>query len=288
MMDDIKLYWLVTASTREYQAIAQGLGSQNRHNTPAGQPQTFHFPGFSLLLVHTGMGSQATSEKLAHLLASTPCSGLISVGYCGALQPGLRTADVVLYSECGPIERNHTVRIWFRPSFMLLSVLDSCLRLGGVQPRVQRAVSCASLVTGADQKKQLGERTGAGVVDMESSTIFQFAHRCGVPRAAIRVVLDEMAQSIDGIQAFLDAKGQFTSDTSRKLMLHAPGLALKLKDLDRRASRTLTAVGAALQKRMLEAQMRPMLSGVAAGIGSKRAGSARAPVQQTRWMESSV
>jgi len=287
-MDDNKFYWLVTASTRESQAIAQGLGSQYRHGKPAGHLQIFHYPGFSLLLVDTGMGSQATNEKLVQLLGSTPCSGLISIGYCGAIKPGLRTGDVVLYSECGPVERNRTVRIWFRPSFMLLSVLDSCLRRGGIQPRMQRAVTSPSLVAGVDQKKQLGESSGAGVVDMESSMIFQLAHRCGIPRAAIRVVLDEVSQPIDGIQEFLDAKGQFTAETSRKLMLHAPGLALRLKDLDRQASRVLTAVGAALQSKFLEAQVGPLLTGVTAGAGSKRSRSTEAPVQQTRWMESSV
>jgi nucleoside phosphorylase len=287
-MDDNRLFWLVTASSREHQAISQGLSSQRHNRLPAGQPQTFHFSGFSLLLVYTGMGPEATTGRLLQLLDCTPCAGLISIGYCGALQQGLHTGDVILYSECGPLERNYAVRIWFRPSLVLLSVLDSCLRAKDLKPRIRRAVSSPSLVAGTVEKKRLGERTGAGVVDMESSTVFQLAHRWGVPRAAIRVVLDEMAQPLDGIQAFLDPKGQFTSDTIRKLLLHAPGLAMRLKDLDRKAARTLTAVAAALPPKLLEAQTGSLIAASAEGTGTKQPKTDQVPAQLARWMDSRV
>jgi adenosylhomocysteine nucleosidase len=287
-MDDIQLYWLVTASAREYQALAQGLGSQHRDRPVAGQPQRFHFPGFSVLLIYTGMGHQATTGKLVHLLESTPCSGLISVGYCGALKPGLRTGDVILYSECGPLERQRSVRIWFRPSFLLLSVLDSSLRLGGMQPRMQRAISSPAIITRVDQKKQLGELTGAGVVDMESSTIFELAHRCGVSRAAIRVVLDEMAQPLDGIEAFLDGQGQFAADGMRNMLLQAPGLALRLRELDRKASRVLGGIAATLRDYFLQARSNPRLPASLGRIRPKSSKAGMSPTHRRCWMESRV
>jgi hypothetical protein len=142
---------------------------------------------------------------------------------------------------------------------------------------MQRAVSSPSLVAGVVEKRQLGERTGAGVVDMESIAVFQLARRRGVSRAAIRVVLDEMAQPLDGIQAFLDAKGQFTSDTARKLLLHAPGLAMRLRELDRKAARTLTAVAAALAMKFTEAQAGSFVAASTESTGTKRSEAVQVP-----------
>jgi hypothetical protein len=153
---------------------------------------------------------------------------------------------------------------------------------------MHRAVSSPFLVTGAVEKKRLGERTGAGVVDMESSMVFQLAHRCSVPRAAIRVVLDEMAQPLDGIQMFLDAQGQFTSDTARKLLLYAPGLAMRLRELDRKAARTLTAVAAALPQKILEVHAGTLIEASTEGIGMKRPKADQVRAQLARWMDSKV
>lgn len=166
---------LITAATRwEAEPLAKILGlRRDGAKTFAGERG-----GRRVILLRTGIGPLACARTLAEL--GEPFVAALSAGYAGALSENLRCGDVVA------------------------DLPDSDL---GLRAALRRAAADASVVYGriADSsrvlgspsaKRELGRRTGACAVDMETQTLRTWAAPMRIAVGAIRVVLDEMDESL--------------------------------------------------------------------------------------------
>ncbi len=136
------------------------------------------FGGAQVRAILTGMGQEHALKAAKSALAYRP-DLCISTGLAGSLRGDYRTGDILaarLVSEVGEPVAVASHR-------ELLSTAVDC---GARQ--IERMSTSKTLVTRAEQKRQLGSQAEA--VEMESYTILLEAARCGVPAVAIRAICD--------------------------------------------------------------------------------------------------
>ncbi|MDD5629704.1 MAG: 1-hydroxy-2-methyl-2-butenyl 4-diphosphate reductase [Elusimicrobia bacterium] len=130
-------------------------------------------------VLRTGMGPAAASAALAGLQARPGL--VISAGFAGALQPDLRCGDLVA-AELTPCPDPAAALRRLRPEvrFGAIAGSDRVLRLPA-------------------EKADLGRRTGALAVDMESAAVGGWARGRGLPALAVRVIFDELDRPLPAL-----------------------------------------------------------------------------------------
>ena len=132
-------------------------------------------------LLKTGMGARNAGRALAGLEGPSRFQLVISSGFAGALQPGMRTGDIVADLQGAPIE-------------ILEAARQAALER---KTAVHYGKICHSdAVLGPQEKAALGRERRAGAADMESRAIGQWAEGRGISFLAIRVVLDEVGDRL--------------------------------------------------------------------------------------------
>jgi adenosylhomocysteine nucleosidase len=117
----------------------------------------------------TGMGQRNAGESLRQAFSRIRPEKVITAGFAGALNPGLRLGTVVFEAdlETGLVER--------------------LTQAGAARGRFQ----CADrVVVTAAEKRSLRKATGADAVEMESSVIRALCREKGIPSATVRVISD--------------------------------------------------------------------------------------------------
>lgn len=126
-----------------------------------------------------------------------------------------------------------------------------CQRLGGLAAiRVESLVSSDAPVVSQQQKAELYARYGAVALDMESAAIALAARSCGIPFAAVRVILDPASQALpEAVIAGMEDDGGFAIGRCLRCLLKRPSDLIAMISLarnSRRAGETLRCVAAGL------------------------------------------
>ncbi len=135
--------------------------------------------GLKTVRIHvTGVGRKRTRATLEKILSeSNSPSIIIAAGFCGALQPSLKVADVIIASEVV----DQTGRVW--------PVTGNCQH---EEKSKRRLLTVNHLIANVAEKKKLGESHNADAVDMESATVAEVCTTRGVPFLVVRAVSDAM------------------------------------------------------------------------------------------------
>jgi adenosylhomocysteine nucleosidase len=111
---------------------------------------------------------------------SARCSGIISFGLAGGLDPDLKCGHwIVADAIIGEAGRFETDRRWTGALMQCLANATPARIAGSDAPLIDPAA-----------KRALQQRSGAAAVDMESHIAADIAQACGVPFAACRVIID--------------------------------------------------------------------------------------------------
>jgi adenosylhomocysteine nucleosidase len=191
------------------------------------------------LLVRTGIGPRAAHAAATRVFARVGAGAALSIGTCGGLVDDLGAAELVVASD--------VVDAVSGDAFPADPGLAALIReaVAGGRHRVARIASAPEILSSAEAKRALAERTGAAAVDMESAAIAREAASAGVPFGAVRAVLDLAAEALpahpDG--PIVDDAGK--PHWSRLLALAArdPTLPMGLAKLWRRERAARAAVG---------------------------------------------
>ena len=155
-----------------------------------------------------GIG-RAAGGRLTALLEETPCRLLVSLGYSGALEPHLRTGDLVVGSAYlhGAEPPVSGVPLATRAAVLL--------RESGLSVQEGPILTVDEPLLSPRAKRRAHQGSGALVVDMEGRWIAEAAARKGVPLMGIRAVLDEAQFSLPAFVATIVA------DSGRREWAHA-------------------------------------------------------------------
>ncbi|QDT15374.1 phosphorylase family protein [Alienimonas californiensis] len=178
-------------------------------------------------MIAGGVGRRRAEATTADAIGWLKPRLVVSIGYCGGLDPALKTGDV---ATADAILAPDGTRYVAEP-------------LG--EPAVTLATVDRPLLTATD-KAALRKRTGAAVVDMEASGVAEACAEAGVPFAAVKVVTDAAGDDLPaGLEPFLRfAAGEGSIARCAGALLRRPTLVgdlLRLAATSRRCSANLAA-----------------------------------------------
>ncbi len=193
---------LVTALRFETRAVLAAL-TQPRRIRPAAHPSWVGGAGaHEIVVVQGGVGRAAAAAAAAAVPA--PVTLLGSIGFAGALDPGLIPGDVVVASSIVWDDRGGAHRYDVAPALheTLLRVLAAVLPR---PPCAGALFSTPAIVAGVDAKRAVHERYAAVAVEMEAAALAVHASAHRVPLFALRVILDPAALSLEDLPPNLDS-----------------------------------------------------------------------------------
>jgi adenosylhomocysteine nucleosidase len=181
-------------------------------------------PNDQWILVANGPGpslaSAAVNDRLREqgLERQRRVEGIVSTGFCGALDPGLGVGDIVVSSDGVASPR----------SFVRGEIL-----------------SLDRVAVTAAEKRDLRERTGAIAIEMESAAVEAKAREWGVPFRCIKAVSDTAAEDLPlDFNLYRDSAGRFSRPRIALAAMRRPFTAIPaLLRLDRNCRHAAEKLG---------------------------------------------
>ena len=177
----------------EYQAICRGL---SRVTSP--KP----------LVVPIPVGAQSVTDYLKQWqqtedFSHPPQPAVLVMGLCGSLSPDYRIGDIVLYHECVGTAKASEQGLQSCNGNLTTELHD---QLQETAFRV-RAITSDRVISSAAEKRELGQRYSADVVDMEGFAVLEILNQTGAAVAMLRVVSDDCHHDIPDLSAAISTDG---------------------------------------------------------------------------------
>lgn len=197
--------------------------------------------GRRVVSIVSGPGRQRAAKATEALIAGHRPRWIVSAGLAGGLVAELRHADVV-YAD----------RVCLVDGTAVDLPVDERLALWLGERKIARGavLTVDRVVRRAEDKRQLGLRTTALVVDMETAAVVEVCRRRGVPARAFRAVVDTVDDELPpDVERLLEQPS-----TAAKLgaalgtVWRRPGSARDLWNLQQRALVASDALARALQR----------------------------------------
>ena len=122
----------------------------------------------------TGIGSRNAENALRQHLTKRLPKLVLTCGFAGGLNPELQSGDVVFMTGYPALEE----------------------RLADADARLASFFSAPRIATTVAEKKQLREKTGADVVEMESGAILAVCRERQIPCAMVRAISDTAEEDL--------------------------------------------------------------------------------------------
>jgi adenosylhomocysteine nucleosidase len=195
--------------------------------------------GQTALLLECGIGT-AAMEAALHWCLGRPRYRprfVVSAGFSGALQPGLRVGDLILATELTDLQDR------------ILPAHCPEAFLAHRECRPGRLLTVPEMVGDPAEKQRLGQCYQALAVDMESAVAARLCREQGIPFACLRVISDDVNTALSPHLVGLLRGGRVSAARLlRTVMCHPAviGELLRLGRQTRRAAQRLRAVGSLL------------------------------------------
>ncbi|MEO8049231.1 MAG: hypothetical protein ABI833_02345 [Acidobacteriota bacterium] len=213
----MKTWLLVAAERREFDGIRKRMGSSAQFVWRGAKfACEANWQGDRWWMVANGPGEALVIEPLKE---KKDVDGIISTGLCGALDPALRIADIVVSGEA------------------FLQAPAACVR--GMVHSIDRVAVTAA------EKRTLRHQTGAVAVDMESAAVQRKAAEWDVPYLCIRAVSDRAGDTLPlDFNHYRDARGDFSRTRIALAAVARPFTVMpQLMEFDRNCRRAADALG---------------------------------------------
>jgi adenosylhomocysteine nucleosidase len=208
---------IVAALEREVSALIQS--SRPVQQDYEGRSFIF-FEREDMVAVCGGIGADAARRAAKAVIALYRPTVVQSVGFAGALQAGMRVAEI------------------FTPAVVVDARDGSRTEIDGGTGTLVTFMEVAS----AAQKGNLAQAYGAQAVDMEAAAVAAAAHAHSIKFNAIKVISDELTFELPHTARFIDAQGRFRTASFALFAALRPWLWPRVATLasnSRRASQAL-------------------------------------------------
>jgi adenosylhomocysteine nucleosidase len=215
---------LVSSTEAEFSGLTRRFASR-RLPWPVDYAAEMEHDGARWILVANGAGIDLACQAFQVARENAPVDAVVSTGYCGALDPAIQPAEVVIATEVYPSS------VAARP-------------VSGRDARRGMVAGADHVVGTAREKGELRRATGAATVDMESHGLARAAADAGIPFYCVRAVTDVAGEDMHlDFNGARDAAGRIRAsklvwDSLRKPVTALPEL-FRLAFRARRASNNL-------------------------------------------------
>jgi adenosylhomocysteine nucleosidase len=148
-----------------------------------------------VVLLQCGMGPERAAQAVLWLGQYYQLTGVLSVGFAGGLQAELARGDAVLVTKIlAPYDTHETAGgsadVGLRPDARLAHIAAMAVAQTAVVSHTGTLLSTPTVVAQAVAKRDMGYRSGALAVDMESYSVGQAAAQSHLPFAVLRTIFD--------------------------------------------------------------------------------------------------
>jgi adenosylhomocysteine nucleosidase len=218
---------LVAAEPREFDGLLPFCSGVRKLAWPVYWARSGECGGRQLWMVANGAGAAHAGKAVEVACPACQPEAIVSMGFCGALDPALEIGDVFVATAVDAAGRRFDARLPQSAARYATGVLAS------IDHVAQSAAEKGRLRAG-----------GAAAVEMEAGGVAQFAAAHGIPLFCVRSVTDTASQSfvIDFNKALL-SDGHFGTMKLLTSALRSPGRAFpelfRLRRFCRIATRSL-------------------------------------------------
>jgi adenosylhomocysteine nucleosidase len=240
-----KLLAFVAAERREFSGFLANAERVVKLDWPLPFARMVWLNGRAAVLVANGPGPRLAGQAADVAREHEELKGLVSTGYCGALDPALKLCDIFVATAVLSAATEF-------PSTVLPAILPGRDRQGAVpQPLAQapssvrtgKLLSLNRVVSTSAEKTEL-RQTGADAVEMEAAAVATRAQEWNQPFYCIRVVTDTAQESFPlDFNRMRDAEGRFSRSKIMAAALLRPTVFPKMMKLNRRCNDASKALG---------------------------------------------
>ena len=225
----------VAAEAREFLGLLRNAERVSKLNWPLDFARIAWLNGRAAVLVANGPGPKLAGQAVEIVRRRQELNGLVSTGFCGALDPALKPSDIFVGTqilsrgpEGAPMQSLAPARgsVHTGRSFHTGTILS--------MDRVAFTTA---------EKAEL-RKTGAGVIEMEAAAVEQKACEYDLPFYCIRVVTDTADENLPlDFNRMRDANGRFSRTRILAAAFRSPAVFPKLINLNKRCKDAAQALG---------------------------------------------
>lgn len=205
MCNCMRTVLLVAAEAREFSGVLRRAAARKLEWPEAAFSREIAWKRDRWLLVANGPGARLVRRVLAR---KRDVDLIVSVGFCGALDPALRVGDIV---------------------------------------DAERVFTADRVAVTAVEKRILRKQTGADAVEMEAGAVEAKAREWGTPFHCVKVVSDTAADDLPlDFNKYRDSEGRFSRVRIAFAALRRPSALAGLMRLDKNCRRAAEELGAFL------------------------------------------
>jgi len=219
---------MVASDAMEFRGVLTRTQAPRRISIGTDWARTGKLNGQDVLLVANGVGWRRAAEAVEAAWTVFRADRVLSIGFCGALDPSLPLSEIVV-ANC--------VSASARP-FPVLPVEGSKPAVSGPICSVDRVITTAA------EKQALAAR-GAIAVEMEAAGVAEKAESLGLPFSCVKVVTDLASEDMaNDFNKALRSDGHFATMLIFRDSLRHPGARIpELIRLQRRCARATRTLG---------------------------------------------
>ncbi len=238
----------VAAEAREFSGLLRHAERVVKLNWPLDFARKIWLNGYAAILVANGPGPKLAGEAVEIAKGRERLTGIVSTGFCGALDPALKLSDIFVateiltYYQPNDTKPNDTKPNDTKPSRDRKGApIDTlaCARGSVTGP----LLSTDRVAITASEKSEL-HKTGARAIEMEAAGVSAKAQQYNLPFYSIRVVTDTAAESLPlDFNQMRDANGRFSRSKIIFAALRRPAVFPKLLNFNTRCKHAAQALG---------------------------------------------
>jgi nucleoside phosphorylase len=231
----------VAAEAREFSGLLRNAERVVKLNWPLDFARRIWLNGHAAIVVANGPGPKLAAEAVDIAKGRERLTGIVSTGFCGALDPVLNLSNIFVATEI-------LVGQAILPAAGIPAGLGQAGSKAGSRqnclPHQGPLLSTDHVAITANEKSELHKTTTARAIEMEAAGVSAKAQQYNLPFYCIRVVTDTAGESLPlDFNQMRDAHGRFSRPKIIFAALRRPAVFPKLLNFDKRCKNASQALG---------------------------------------------
>jgi adenosylhomocysteine nucleosidase len=224
----------VAAEAREFLGLLRNAERVTKLNWPLDFARMVWLNGRAAVLVANGPGPKLAGQAVEIARGRQELNGLVSTGFCGALDPALKPLDIFIPTEILPP----------------LDQLNRDRKGASINPvttkrpyQTGKLLSLDRVASTTAEKTEL-RKTTASAIEMEAAAVLQKAREYNLPFYCIRAVTDTATESFPlDFNRLRDTNGRFSRTKILAAAFRQPSVFPSLLKLNKRSKQAAQVLG---------------------------------------------